>query len=185
MAYYLNEIIAPKLTKRLNPKEPTTTKTLVVVDYDSIVEPMKAYGKDPLEMDFFRIILDHLKDQDLNIIDFVVYSNLLNKEQTSFFKVLGIQFRHASNNGKNSSDLELTVDTLRILYRNPYIGIIVIISSDRDVIPLLKAIQYENKISHVITTRNGFNQQVAEYAKFHEYIEEIFDLTPEMLQQPK
>lgn len=90
---------------------------------------------------------------------------------------MGLQTRHASNDGKNSGDLELTVDALRVLYKNSNINFFVIISSDRDIIPLLKAIKYENKTSYVLSTQNGFNKTVAEYADFHEYIEEIFNLT--------
>jgi uncharacterized LabA/DUF88 family protein len=162
---------------------------VVFVDYENVFELIKQYGKDPLEMDFFRVTQNKLKEQELNIVDFTVYSNFekksINPKQQTFLQSMGIQTRHASNNGKNSSDLELTVDALRALYKNPSINVFVIVSSDRDIIPLLKAIKYENKVSYVLSTRNGFNQVVAEYADFHEYIEEIFNLTPEMLQQKK
>jgi hypothetical protein len=72
------------------------------------------------------------------------------------------------------------VDALRVLYKNPNINTFVIISSDRDIIPLLKAIKYENRFSYVISTKNGFNQIVVEYADYHQYIEEIFNLTPSL-----
>jgi uncharacterized LabA/DUF88 family protein len=162
---------------------------VVFVDYENIFELIKQYGKEPLEMDFFRIIQNRLKEQELNIVDFIVYSNFekksINPKQQTLLQTMGIQTRHASNNGKNSSDLELTVDAMRALYKIPSINVFVIISSDRDIIPLLKAIKYENKVSYVLSTRNGFNQVVAEYADFHEYIEEIFGLLPEMLQHPR
>jgi hypothetical protein len=91
---------------------------------------------------------------------------------------MGLQTRHTSNNGKNSSDLELTVNVLRDLYKNPNIEVFVIASSDRDIIPLLKEIKYENKLTYVISTKNGFNPTVIKYADNHEYIEDIFMLTP-------
>jgi uncharacterized LabA/DUF88 family protein len=154
---------------------------IVFVDYENISELLKKYGKDPLEIDFFKIIQAKLKESKLSIIDFIVYSNFeknsLNPKQQTVLRTLGLQTRHASNNGKNSGDLELTVDALRVLYRNPSIYVFVIISSDRDIIPLLKAIKYENRISYVFSTKNGFNQIVAEYADTHEYIEDIFHLT--------
>lgn len=154
---------------------------IVFVDYENISELLKKYGKAPLEIDFFQVIKAKLKESRLNIIDFIVYSNfekksLNNKEQT-LLRTIGLQTRHASNNGKNSGDLELTVDALRVLYKNPNINVFVIISSDRDIIPLLKAIKYENKVSYVLSTKNGFNQIVAEYADTHDYIEDIFQLT--------
>ncbi|HEX3046985.1 MAG TPA: NYN domain-containing protein [Bacillota bacterium] len=154
---------------------------IVFMDYENISERLKKYGKDPLEIDFFQVIQGKLKEAKLNIIDFIVYGNFekktLNPKQQTFLRTSGIQTRHTANNGKSSADLELTVEALRVLFKNPSINIFVIISSERDVIPLLKAIKYENKVSYVISTRQGFNQIVAGYADFHEYIEEIFGLT--------
>ncbi len=94
------------------------------------------------------------------------------KHQTALQK-LGLQTRHSANNGKNCSDLMLAVDTLTILYKNPNIHVFIIVSSDRDLIPLLKAIKYENKIAYVISTKYGFDPVVSNYADHHEYIEDI------------
>lgn len=159
--------------------------TVVYVDYENIVELLRQSGNDPFEIDFFRVIQGRLRAANLNIIDFIVYSNFeksrprasWNDRQQTYIRTLGLQTRQASNNGKNSGDLELTVDALRVLYKTPSIHVFVIISSDRDMIPLLKAIKYENKFSYVISTRLGFNQVVAEYADTHEYIEDIFQIT--------
>jgi uncharacterized LabA/DUF88 family protein len=155
---------------------------MVYVDYENILELLKAYGKNPLEIDFFRVIQSRLAAAGIKIIDFLVYGNFEKKtpggNQQSFLRAMGLQTRHASNNGKNSGDLELTVDALKDLFKNPNIDIFVIISSDRDIIPLLKTIKYENKLSYIFSTQNGFNQIVTKYADFHEYIETIFQLTP-------
>ncbi|MCL6592068.1 MAG: NYN domain-containing protein [Firmicutes bacterium] len=155
---------------------------VVYVDYENILELLKQYGKDPLEIGFFKVIQAKLRESDLKIIDFIVYSNFekksINSRQQTYLRAIGIQTRHASNNGKNSGDLELTVDALRVLYKNPHINTFVIISSDRDIIPLLKAIKYEDRSSYVISTKNGFNQIVVEYADCHQYIEDLFNLPP-------
>ncbi len=118
----------------------------------------------------------------LKIIDIIVFGNF-EKDAASVklqtvLRTLGIQTRHSSNNGKNSSDLELTVNALRDLYKNPNIDFFVTISSDRDIIPLLKEIKYENKIAYLISTKNGFNPTVIKYADYHEYLEDIFKLQP-------
>jgi uncharacterized LabA/DUF88 family protein len=140
--------------RRLN-----TLSTTVYVDYENIYTILKKAGKDPLELDFFRIIQERLKTEGLTIIDFIVYGNFehtpLNKLQTSLRK-MGFQTRHSSNNGKNCSDMELTVDVLKDLYKNKNIEIFVIISSDRDIIPLLKSISAENRLSYVLSTKNSF-----------------------------
>jgi uncharacterized LabA/DUF88 family protein len=151
------------------------------VDYENILELLKTYGKNPLEIDFFRVILGRLTIAGLKVIDFIVYGNFektVSSNDQTFLRSIGLQTRHACNDGKNSGDLELTVDALRDLYKNANISIFVIISSNRDIIPLLKAIKYENKLSYVYSTRNGFNQTIAKYADFHEYLEDIFALTP-------
>lgn len=153
----------------------------VYVDYENICELLKEYGKSPLEIDFFSVILQRLRNvHQLNVIDFTVYSNFEktteNGKIQTLIRGLGLQTRHSSNNGKNSGDLELTVDALRTLYKNSTIDVFVIISSDRDIIPLIKAIKYENKITYVLSTKIGFNQIVAKYADLHEYIEDIFEL---------
>lgn len=52
---------------------------MVFVDYENILEWLKQYGKDPLEMEFFRVIQRKLREFDLRIIDFIVYSNFEKK----------------------------------------------------------------------------------------------------------
>jgi uncharacterized LabA/DUF88 family protein len=155
---------------------------MVYIDFENISELLKKSGHDPLEMNFFKVIQEKLKTIGLNIIDIIVFGNFekdtANGKQQTLLRAMGLQTRHASNNGKNSSDLELTVNALRDLFRNPNIDVFVIASSDRDIIPLLKEIKYENKYSFIITTRNGFNPTVIKYADSHEYIEDIFELTP-------
>jgi uncharacterized LabA/DUF88 family protein len=155
---------------------------MVYIDFENISELLQKSGHDPLEMNFFKVIPEKLKEAGLNIIDIIVFGNFerntLNGKQQTLLRAMGLQTRHASNNGKNSSDLELTVNALRDLFRNPNIEVFVIASSDRDIIPLLKEIRYENKHSFIITTRNGFNPTVIKYADSHEYIEDIFKLTP-------
>ncbi|MCL6590765.1 MAG: NYN domain-containing protein [Firmicutes bacterium] len=162
-------------------EDQNTVTSVVYVDYENIYETLRLYRKDPFEMGFFQTIQQKLASAGLNVIDFIVYSNFAKKtltlEHQALLRSIGLQTRPASNNGKSSGDLELTVDALRVLYKNPEVNVFIIISSDRDIIPLLKAIKYENKVSYMISVKTGFNQTVAEYADFHEYIEDIFDLT--------
>ena len=154
---------------------------MVYIDYENIFDILKRYGKGLLEIDFFEIVQGKLVAMGLKIIDTIVFGNFernsRNDKQQIYLREKGYQTRNASHNGKSCSDLELTVQTLQDLYRNPNIDVFVIVSSDRDAIPLLKAIKYENKFSYLISTQNGFNQVVAKSADYHEYLEDIFDLT--------
>jgi uncharacterized LabA/DUF88 family protein len=160
----------------------------IYVDYENIYELLKEYGKTPLEINFFSVILQKLQtEHQLNVVDFMVYCNFekntFDRRHQTELRGLGLQTRHSANNGKNSGDLELTVDALRTLYKNSNIDVFVIISSDRDIIPLIKAIKYENKIAYVLSTKIGFNRIVAKYADHHEYIEDIFGLS-DLLRKP-
>ena len=161
----------------LQAKELLTTK--VYVDFENIYTILKKSGKDPLEMGFFEVIRRKMEAEGMDIIDFIVYGSFeqtpLNKYQTVLRK-MGLATRHSSNNGKNCSDMELTVDVLRDLYKNKNIEVFVIISSDRDIIPLLKSISSENKISYVFSTKSSFNPVVMKFTSCHEYLEDLFDL---------
>lgn len=156
----------------------------VYVDYENIYELLQKYRINPLEIDFFPVILDRFREiYHLNLVECIVYANFEKKAfqgklQTDL-QNLGLQTRHASRNGKNCSDLMLTVDALTTLYKNPNIQAFVIISSDRDMIPLIGAIKYENKFAYMLSTKCGFNPGVSYYPDQHEYIEDIFHLTLE------
>lgn len=56
--------------------------------------------------------------------------------------------RPGTNNGsiKNSVDMHLCVDAMRVLYRYPHLNVFVLISGDRDFIPLVRALRMEGKM---------------------------------------
>jgi uncharacterized LabA/DUF88 family protein len=154
---------------------------VVFVDYENIYELMKQYGKDPMEANFFKIIPGKLKESNLKIIDFIIYNNietkLLSNRQQIYLQNLGFKIRHVVSSSKNSSCLKLAIDALQILYENSRINAFVIISNDWNFIPLMEVFKNENRLSYVVSTKNGFNKSVAEYADFHQDLEEIFNLT--------
>jgi hypothetical protein len=150
------------------------------MDYEDIREQLKQYGKTLLENDIFPALLTKFKEEELTILDFIVYTNFERKSTGSklrtYLRNLGLETRQSYNNGKNSGAPEFTVDALRTLYKTSGADLYIIISNDPYMIPLLKAIKYENKLSYVLSTRCGFNQVVAEYADFHECLEDILGL---------
>ncbi|MCL6589717.1 MAG: NYN domain-containing protein [Firmicutes bacterium] len=158
-------------------------QAVAYVDYQNILDLLKRYGTSPAEINFFRVIQDNLKQSGINVIDFIAYGdfdkNTENAREQTYLRNIGLQTRHSSINGKNTGDLELTVNALQVLYKNPSIQVFVFITSGRDLIPLLKAIKYENKYSYVFSTKTGFNPVIAEYADFHQYVEDVFQLNPE------
>lgn len=152
----------------------------IYVDYENICSLLEAYQTNPLTLQFFPVILERLKKGNLSVIDCIAYCNFEKKSfsgntQTAL-QELGIQTRHCANGTKNCSDLLLTVDALLALTRYPNISVFVIVSSDRDMIPLINAIKADGKFAYLISTKRGFNRVVASHADYHEYIEDIFDL---------
>ena len=158
----------------------------IYIDYENIFELLHQYGINPLMISFFPVVLDRLKNEyDLDIIECIAYANFEKKalqgKHLSTLHNLGVDTRHSASQGKNCGDLMLTVDTLTTLYKNHTIDVFIIISSDSDMIPLLRAMKRENKFTILLSTKYGFNPMVSSYADCHEYIEDIFNLTPDML----
>lgn len=171
------------MTSQLIQQKNQLLNAVIYIDYENIFELLKDYGVSPGEIDFFSVIMERFKSMyELNIIECIAYGNFekrtLQRKHQTLLQSLGVLTRHSSSNGKNCSDLMLTVDTLTCLHKNPNINVFVIVSSDRDMIPLLKAIKYENKIAYVLSTKNGFNPVVSRYADYHEYLEDLFNLSP-------
>jgi uncharacterized LabA/DUF88 family protein len=174
------------VTGTLPAKNNASLNAIVYADYGNIFELLKAYGKEPVELNFFAVIEERLKQFGLNLIDFIFYGDFeknpkLAGEQ-SFLRGMGYQIRHTSANGINSGELEITVEALTHLYENPNLEVFVIISGERDIIPLLKSITHKNKFSYLISIQSGPGAgailPASQYADFHESLEEIFHLTP-------
>jgi hypothetical protein len=167
-------------------KNGQSLNAIVYADYENIYELLKTYGKEPVEVDFFTVMEERLKQSGLNIIDIIFYGNFEKDSrlanQQGFLRGMGFQIRHTPAGGKNAGELELTVEALTHLYENPNVDVFVIISGDRDIMPLLKAITYKNKLSYFISAQSGqgadANPTISRYADCYESIEEIFHLTP-------
>ncbi len=163
---------------------PTRSKSNanVYIDYENVWTLLQRYKTNPLTIDFFSVILDRLRNvNNLNIIDCIAYCNF---EKNSFdgriqtiIRRLGIQTRHSVSGAKNRSNILLTVDALLALAKYPCIDMFVIISSNNDILPLLKTIKADNKQVRLISSRLGFNGTMAKYATSHEYLEDILGLS--------
>ncbi|MCA8952601.1 MAG: NYN domain-containing protein, partial [Planctomycetes bacterium] len=60
------------------------------------------------------------------------------------------QYVLVSHAGKNSADVQLACDVCRVLYRRPDIDAIVIVSGDRDFIPIARQVLEENHELRVV-----------------------------------
>ncbi|MFD1030562.1 NYN domain-containing protein [Metaplanococcus flavidus] len=153
----------------------------VYVDYDNLSMRLASYGETIESLDFFRKISNKFTENGLYISEIVSFGNfetdnpMIHYTQ-SYLNTQGISSRHCSNATKNAGDLEMTVEGVKDLYTNKTIDVFVIISNDRDFIPLIKSIKSQNKVAIVICTKRGINKMLAEYANLVYYIEDLFTL---------
>ena len=84
--------------------------------------------------------------------------------------------RSGNNHGsiKNSVDMHLCVDAMRVLYRYPHLDTFVLISGDRDFIPLVRALRMEGKtvfgIGVADTTSNYLGRAVDNFVFYQELV---------------
>ncbi|MEI4770917.1 NYN domain-containing protein [Psychrobacillus sp. FJAT-51614] len=154
-------------------------KTIVYVDYDNVLERFSALGVTINQVTFFETIKAKLTEEGLYVCDIVAYANfekseLFNVSHQTQLRHKGILTKHCSSDGKNSGDLEMTVDVLVDLYKEPTVDAFVIVSNDRDFIPLLRAVKKEDKMAILSCSEKGINKTIANYADFVLYFETIF-----------
>lgn len=163
---------------------------VVLVDYENIFRRLQDFGKNIVDVDFVGKMKNFFKEKGVNITDFIVYANFdvdyfHRSFHQSYLQTLGVTTRHTSNKGKNSSDIQLVVDAMKILFRNKLVDVFVIVSSDRDMIPLIQAINQEDKRTFLITTTSGFDKSIIYLVNYHEYLENILDLRIDYLDYDK
>ncbi|WP_170292129.1 NYN domain-containing protein [Heliobacterium mobile] len=152
----------------------------IYVDCDNLYRRLEEYGLDPIsDLNFFQKISEMFKE-NYNIIKYTAFANFDNtKMGLTVHNVIynyGVYVKHCSIDGKGSTDMEIVIEAITDLFRNPNIDYFVIISNDRDYIPLFRVIKAENKRSYVISTKNGFNEVVNVFADHHQYLEDLFEI---------
>lgn len=150
---------------------------MVFIDFENIVKHLKGYGTNTSKINFFSKILNEIKSE-VRVIDVIAYANFDDLDfkgehsQTSLQNI-GISTKHIYSKGKNSSDIQIVVDALRMVYKNNNVDTFVIITNDRDFVPLLKAIKEEGKELYIITFKIGNNLVAENIADKHLFIEDI------------
>lgn len=83
-----------------------------------------------------------------------------------------------SDNRKNASDIELCLDALEVAISNKEIDYFVIISADKDMIPLMHRLRYYNKYTHLIYLKEAIadDQLILEFVNTYSAIEDLIAL---------
>lgn len=155
---------------------------VIFFDYENIYWRLQEYGKNIIELNLIESVKNFFDEKRINILDFMIYANFDEKQfhnsfHQTYLQGLGVTTKHTSNKGKNASDIQLVVDALKVLYKNDLVDVFIIVSSDRDMSPLIQAVKQESKLAYLITTKIGFEKGMINTADYHEYLENILNLS--------
>lgn len=153
----------------------------IYVDYDNLFKRMKEFGAHPIDdVNFFMSLKQKFNEINYNILKFTAFADFTDKdltikEQTKIHSY-GIEVFHCNTNNKNTTDSELIIKVMKDLYSNSNIDIFVIVTNDRDFVPLIRAIKERDKLTFTLTTKTKVNPVVNIFSDYHQYLEDLFDL---------
>lgn len=153
----------------------------IYIDYDNVLERISSYGESVENLYFLENLVSFFEGQGLRIIDTLVYVNFDKpdlKEINHQTQILGKGFspKHCSNNGKNSGDIEMTIDITNDLLTDKGVDVYIIVSNDRDFTPVMKNIKKNNKFIIACCSKNQSNSLLSVCSDKLLYFEEVFDL---------
>ena len=170
-------------------------KTGIFMDYDNLFFSLReTFGVAPTEKILGESLIDNILDtfkQDHIVVcnayaDFQVITNLARETNTMYeLQSRRINIRHVfgslskNENRKNASDIELSIDVMETLFKNPEIQRYVIISADSDMIPIMNRLRYADKeiFLYYLDASCSHNGSLLSYADKNIAIESLMDLT--------
>ena len=171
------------------------TKTGIFMDYDNLFFSLReTFGIAPTEKIFGESLIDNILDafKDDHILicnayaDFQVITNLARETNTMYeLQSRRINVKHVfgslskNENRKNASDIELSIDIMESLFKNPEIERYVIVSADSDMIPIMNKLRYADKeiFLYYLDSACSHNGTLLSYADKNIAIESLMDLT--------
>lgn len=166
--------------------EEVNTNVAVYVDYENIHKTLIKDNTNVLRKGFFEKLRAWCAKNNKRIVQTRVYCNFDNEDlyqshhQTTL-QNYGVETIHTSNQGKNYADLKISIDVLTSMYSNDNIDEFIIVSNDKDMIPLLNSIRANKRNVCVITAGEDYNRSICEFADQHITLEEICETETEHL----
>lgn len=158
--------------------EEVKTNVAVYVDYENIHKTLIRTKTNVLRTGFFEKLRTWCANNNKRIVQTQVYCNFDNEDlyqshhQTTL-QNYGVETIHTSNQGKNYADLKISIDVLTSMYSNDNIDEFIIVSNDKDMIPLLNSIRANKRNVCVITAGEDYNRSICEFSDQHITLEEI------------
>lgn len=158
--------------------EEIKTNVAIYVDYENIHKTLIKTKTNILREGFFEKIRKWCLDNRKRIVQTRVYCNFDNEDMyqshhQSMLQNYGVETIHTSNQGKNYADLKISIDVLTSMYSNNNIDEFIIVSNDKDMIPLLNSIRANKRNVCVVTAGDDYNRSICEFADQHIDFDEI------------
>lgn len=164
-------------------------KGVMFIDYDNIYNRFKAQNINPQSVKLFATLKSFWENQGLVLVDIKCYANFDSKElhesyHQSYLAQNGIKAIHAATAGKNCSDIMLVCDALEFCFTDPDTQVFIIISCDRDFVPLMQSLKRKHKLVVSCSLKTDINEEMPKFADAHIYLESLLSLdnapTPNM-----
>jgi predicted nuclease of predicted toxin-antitoxin system len=156
----------------------------IYVDYDNLFKRLKALGYHPIhDLDFFSELKAKFTQDNHDIVKYMAFADFMGnglniKDQTEIH-TFGLDVLHCNVSNKNTTDSEFMLAATKDLYEMDNIDVFVLVSNDRDYVPLMRLIKEKSKKVYVLTTEKATNKVVNVFADYHQYIEDLFNLKEE------
>lgn len=151
---------------------------IIYIDYENIHKTMLFENKNLLGIGFFEKLRKWCNDNNLRIIDIIAYCNfdlndLYESHHQTKLQEYGVETIHTSNKGKNFADLKITADLLEAMHTNNNIDGFIIVSNDKDMTPVIKAIKKYKEFIYLITAGSNFDESILNFPDKTLHISEI------------
>jgi len=158
----------------------------ILLDYENVYWRMK---------DQYNAVPDPVKlveglrqlPQESDVLLFFAYADFDNPEFRGLQSELqrrGVEPRHVFSKHsddlrrKNSADIEMSLEALELVYARSDIDKFVLVSGDRDMIPIIKRLLQRGKKVHVVSVKSATSKDLRRFATTYTAIEDLLGITP-------
>lgn len=168
------------MTDRTTP--PIEHRAAVLVDYQNLHHYLKNHassGPSPsdLAVELVGALRDRLANEGIRLSTGFAYADFggLDEHVRHVQRALylhGIQPHYVpSTIHRNTTDLQLAIDAVSLCHREPSLSTFVIVSGDRDYVPVVQALQAAGKNVVVVAFRDHLSTHLLQYTRAGQYID--------------
>lgn len=165
------------------------SNAILLIDYENTHYNFIDNYHNVFELSFFPKLKQYLNENGYEILDSIAYCNfdikdMYNSYHQTKLHQIGIDTRHTTNNGKNYADVQITADAVELVHTNENVDCIFLISNDKDMTPLIKAVKKTNVAINLILFKDNYDSVLLEYPNAHFFIKDILDVALDQSKVP-